>query len=266
MRPMWPRHVFNSDFLDGLEIEDAKRKLRHDSRIWGWASAPPPTGCGTGASHASAIGAVRSRSSTARHVVPFRFPRISFRSHCRRMSTSTSPATRSRGIRLGNTRRAPNVAATPSVRRIRSTPSSKAPGTLRASATHRPNRLSTGQDRLLDAGRPVYRRRRARGPAPALRPLLHPRPDGCGYLSATEPFAGLVTQGMVCHETYQGPDGKWLYPNITKTDDGSWVTIDGGQPVKVGRVEKMSKSKRNTVDPERSSQLRRGYGPSFHAR
>ena len=71
----------------------------------------------------------------------------------------------------------------------------------------------------------------------------------CGYLSIAEPFAGLVTQGMVCHETYRA-DGRWLYPDeITKTDGGDWVTLDGGKPVTVGRVEKMSKSKRNTVDP-----------------
>ncbi|WP_420563281.1 leucine--tRNA ligase [Thalassobaculum sp.] len=71
----------------------------------------------------------------------------------------------------------------------------------------------------------------------------------CGYLSIAEPFAGLVTQGMVCHETYRA-DGRWLYPDeITKNDNGDWVTLEGGKPVTVGRVEKMSKSKRNTVDP-----------------
>ncbi|MDF1791993.1 MAG: leucine--tRNA ligase [Thalassobaculaceae bacterium] len=72
----------------------------------------------------------------------------------------------------------------------------------------------------------------------------------CGYLSIAEPFDGLVTQGMVCHETYKSPDGRWLYPDeITRVDGGDWVMVDGGAPVTVGRVEKMSKSKRNTVDP-----------------
>ncbi|NQW09743.1 MAG: leucine--tRNA ligase, partial [Alphaproteobacteria bacterium] len=72
----------------------------------------------------------------------------------------------------------------------------------------------------------------------------------CGYLDIAEPFDGLVTQGMVCHETYKGPDGKWLYPSeIAHGDGGVVVTVDGGAPVIVGRVEKMSKSKRNTVDP-----------------
>jgi len=72
----------------------------------------------------------------------------------------------------------------------------------------------------------------------------------CGYLAIAEPFAGLVTQGMVCHETYKGPDGKWLYPTeVIRAEGGGVVTVDGGLPVTVGRVEKMSKSKRNTVDP-----------------
>jgi len=72
----------------------------------------------------------------------------------------------------------------------------------------------------------------------------------CGYLGIAEPFAGLVTQGMVCHETYKGPDGKWLYPTeVAKGDGGGTVRISDGAPVTVGRVEKMSKSKRNTVDP-----------------
>lgn len=72
----------------------------------------------------------------------------------------------------------------------------------------------------------------------------------CGYLGIAEPFAGLITQGMVCHETYKGPDGKWLYPSeVSKGEGGVTVTVDGGAPVTVGRVEKMSKSKRNTVDP-----------------
>ncbi len=72
----------------------------------------------------------------------------------------------------------------------------------------------------------------------------------CGYLGVDEPFAGLFTQGMICHETYRGPDGGWLSPEeVVKNADGSVVSNDG-QPVSVGRVEKMSKSKRNTIDPE----------------
>ncbi|WP_025300386.1 leucine--tRNA ligase [Candidatus Endolissoclinum faulkneri] len=72
----------------------------------------------------------------------------------------------------------------------------------------------------------------------------------CGYLSIKEPFSQLITQGMVCHKTYWGND-RWLYPEeITQTASNHLVTIEDNKPVTVGRIEKMSKSKRNTVDPE----------------
>jgi len=66
-----------------------------------------------------------------------------------------------------------------------------------------------------------------------------------GRLDIAEPFAGLFTQGMVTHETYSAPDGKWLA--LDEIRDGRM--IETGEPVTVGRVEKMSKSKKNTVDP-----------------
>jgi len=66
-----------------------------------------------------------------------------------------------------------------------------------------------------------------------------------GKLDVAEPFAGLFTQGMVTHETYKAPDGRWISPEEIK--DG--VIVETGEPVTVGRVEKMSKSKKNTVDP-----------------
>ena len=73
-----------------------------------------------------------------------------------------------------------------------------------------------------------------------------------GYVSATEPFAGLFTQGMICHETYRDEDGRWLLPEtVDKRPDGTAVHRDSGRPITVGRSEKMSKSKNNTVDPER---------------
>jgi len=73
----------------------------------------------------------------------------------------------------------------------------------------------------------------------------------CGYLDLAEPFAGLFTQGMICHETYRTPDGAWLAPDqVRESADGKIVTPDG-RPVTVGRSEKMSKSKANTVDPAR---------------
>jgi len=74
----------------------------------------------------------------------------------------------------------------------------------------------------------------------------------CGYLDFDEPFEGLFTQGMVTHETYQGPDGSYLEPGeVDRADGGAVVRLEDSAPVTVGRSEKMSKSKRNVVDPER---------------
>jgi leucyl-tRNA synthetase len=71
-----------------------------------------------------------------------------------------------------------------------------------------------------------------------------------GHVAVAEPFAGLFTQGMVCHETYRH-DGKWLSPDeITRTGDGAVLAANGTSPVEVGAVEKMSKSKKNIVDPD----------------
>ena len=71
----------------------------------------------------------------------------------------------------------------------------------------------------------------------------------CGHLSLDEPFAGMLTQGMVCHETYRGDDGEWLYPEQVASSEGRTVNAQTGAPVTVGRSESMSKSRRNTVDP-----------------
>ena len=67
----------------------------------------------------------------------------------------------------------------------------------------------------------------------------------------TEPFKCLFTQGMVCHETYKNEKGKWLYPEeIEKKLDGNIVEKKNKTKVIVGPKESMSKSKKNTVDPE----------------
>ncbi len=71
-----------------------------------------------------------------------------------------------------------------------------------------------------------------------------------GRIGVTEPFKGLFTQGMVTHGTYRAADGSWLSPDEVKRNGDDWVHIENGEPVTPGRVEKMSKSKRNTVDPE----------------
>jgi leucyl-tRNA synthetase len=75
-----------------------------------------------------------------------------------------------------------------------------------------------------------------------------------GMVSVEEPFAGLFTQGMVTHETFKSVEGKWLSPSEVdyRTEGGAkgFFEIATGGPVTVGGVEKMSKSKKNTVAPE----------------
>jgi leucyl-tRNA synthetase len=71
-----------------------------------------------------------------------------------------------------------------------------------------------------------------------------------GKLDMAEPFNGLFTQGMVTHETYRAGDGSWLSPDEVKRDGDDWVHIEDGHPVIPGRVEKMSKSKRNVIDSD----------------
>jgi len=71
-----------------------------------------------------------------------------------------------------------------------------------------------------------------------------------GRLSFTEPFRGLFTQGMVTHETYRNAEGQWLEPGAVARRDGQLIELATGRPAQVGRVEKMSKSKKNVVDPD----------------
>ncbi|MCG8511484.1 MAG: leucine--tRNA ligase, partial [Rhodospirillales bacterium] len=73
----------------------------------------------------------------------------------------------------------------------------------------------------------------------------------CGYIGIAEPFDGMMTQGMICHQTFQDESGDWLFPtDVVETEGGGFVHAETGRPVTVGRSEKMSKSKRNVVDPE----------------
>jgi leucyl-tRNA synthetase len=75
-----------------------------------------------------------------------------------------------------------------------------------------------------------------------------------GHIGMDEPFAGMFTQGMVVHETYQKADGSWAMPAEVKIDTGAngrrASLLDTGEEVTIGAIEKMSKSKRNTVDPD----------------
>jgi leucyl-tRNA synthetase len=69
-----------------------------------------------------------------------------------------------------------------------------------------------------------------------------------------EPFAGLFTQGMVVHETYRAPDGGWIQPVDVRIESEGGTRrafhVKTSEPVEIGSIEKMSKSKRNTVDPD----------------
>ncbi len=66
-----------------------------------------------------------------------------------------------------------------------------------------------------------------------------------------EPFKGLFTQGMVCHETYKDKNNNWVSPDEVITKDGrKFLKNDNNHEIKVGPSESMSKSKRNTIDPE----------------
>ncbi|MFN3658652.1 MAG: leucine--tRNA ligase [Pseudolabrys sp.] len=75
-----------------------------------------------------------------------------------------------------------------------------------------------------------------------------------GHLNIDEPFAGLFTQGMVVHETYRTAKGEWVQPaEVTLEAVGDTRTAKltaTGEPVEIGSIEKMSKSKKNTVDPD----------------
>jgi len=65
-----------------------------------------------------------------------------------------------------------------------------------------------------------------------------------------EPFKNLFTQGMVCHETYKDKNGNWLYPEQIEKRDNKFFKKDDKSDVTVGPSESMSKSKKNTIDPE----------------
>ena len=75
-----------------------------------------------------------------------------------------------------------------------------------------------------------------------------------GHVGLKEPFKGMFTQGMVTHETYKSDDGRWLSPEEvsfeTVAGERRAAEIASGRPVRIGAVEKISKSKRNGTDPD----------------
>ena len=75
--------------------------------------------------------------------------------------------------------------------------------------------------------------------------------------SLKEPFAGLFTQGMVCHQTFKDEDNNWINPEDVFSDDGKnyFLIKNSSKKVIVGPSESMSKSKKNTIDPEKIIKL-----------
>ncbi|PZU87070.1 MAG: leucine--tRNA ligase [Chelatococcus sp.] len=75
-----------------------------------------------------------------------------------------------------------------------------------------------------------------------------------GHAGLDEPFAGLFTQGMVVHETYRAEDGTWIEPGDVRIEgmgaERKGFHVDTGVPIEIGAIEKMSKSKKNVVDPD----------------
>ncbi|CUA88662.1 leucyl-tRNA synthetase [Chelatococcus sambhunathii] len=75
-----------------------------------------------------------------------------------------------------------------------------------------------------------------------------------GHVGLDEPFAGLFTQGMVVHETYRDASGAWVQPAEVRieSDGGARKAfhVSTGEPISIGSIEKMSKSKKNTIDPD----------------
>jgi leucyl-tRNA synthetase len=70
------------------------------------------------------------------------------------------------------------------------------------------------------------------------------------HLGLDEPFASLFTQGMVVHETFRTQSGEWVLPSEAMRTGNGWIRLGTNEPLKVGGIEKMSKSKKNVVDPE----------------
>ena len=192
--------------------------------------AQSSTGCAIGACRGSAIGARRSRSSIARRAARSRSHAISCPSFYPTTSTSRRLATRETDT-LDTF-----VDSSWYFIRFASQPPGQAFDRAEAEAW-----LPVGQY-IGGVEHAILHLLYARFWTRALQRL--------GRIGIAEPFKGLFTQGMVTHETYQAGDGSWLSPDEVRRDGDDWVHIESGEPVALGRVEKMSKSKRNTVDPE----------------
>ena len=166
-------------------------------------AARASSACATGASRASATGAARSRSSIAPTAASCRCRTTSCRSCCRRTWCRTAAATRSARTRPSSSARARSAASRRGARRTRWTRSSiRRWYFLRYASADNDRGHGRRARQLLAAGGPVHRRHRARHPAPAVLALLDAGDARPGPAQVDEPFANLLTQGMVLNEIY----------------------------------------------------------------
>ena len=206
--------IINSDFLNGLAVEDAKARV---------IARLEELGVGTGTTQyrlrdwlvsRQRYWGARSRRSIARSAASCRCRRRTCRSSCPRMSISTSRAIRSTAIRPGSTSPARSAAARPSARPTRSTPSSISSWYFDRFTS--PQLATAPFDREEDNyWMPVDQY--IGGIEHAILHLLYSRfwtraMREVQMTSRDEPFDGLFTQGMVLHETYRAADGTWLLP------------------------------------------------------
>ena len=126
-------------------------------------------------------------------------------------------------------------------------------------ALHRPDGSTDGPTdrdrRPLAAGRPVYRRHRARDPAPALFALLHARDERRPAMpTLDEPFEGCSRRAWWCTRPTAPRTAPGCCPADVRIEASGGERrafhVDTGAPIEIGSIEKMSKSKRNTVDPD----------------
>ena len=201
-----PGTAFNSGFLDGLEVDAAKRaaiaaleragvgagEVNWRLRDWG-VSRQRYWGCPIPVIHCAACGVVPVPDDQ----LPVRLPEDVTLRPAGQPARSPPDLEACRLPRL----RRPGAARDRHVRHLRRQ-------LLVFRPLLQPQSRGAGRScrgRSLAAGRPVYRRHRARDPAPALFALLHPRHAATpAHLAVEEPFAGLFTQGMVHHESYRG--------------------------------------------------------------
>jgi hypothetical protein len=190
---------------------------------------PPPTlalarqltGFVTGAYRASAIGAVRSRSSIAMIAALSRCRKKTFRLSCLTMLILAVAAIRYPAIQAGNIQAVRNVVKMPNANKIRFDTFFESSWYFLRYADPTSNDGVNGEAAAYWLPVDQY----IGGVEHAVLHLLYSRfftraLSQVGYLDLGEPFAGLMTQGMVCHQTFQDEAGKWLFPtDVVKQGD-----------------------------------------------